>query len=132
MYREVTMIEVSEVLRLWQEHLPKKRIAAQLGLDPKTVRVFDGRGRRVEAKKLRELLNKEVVGFVAFGVIEHCDPLVGVIENAPDHLHARYLDRAGTRPRLGPFGNGFAFLLGPFFVGFVARALSVRRAGHDD
>ena len=40
MYREVTMIEVREVLRLWQEHMPKKRIAAQLGLDPKTVRRY--------------------------------------------------------------------------------------------
>ena len=40
MYREVTMIEVREVLQLWQEHLPKKRIAAQLGLDPKTVRRY--------------------------------------------------------------------------------------------
>jgi DNA-binding NarL/FixJ family response regulator len=38
MYREVTMIEVREVLRLRGEGLPKKRIAAQLGLDPKTVR----------------------------------------------------------------------------------------------
>jgi predicted ArsR family transcriptional regulator len=38
MYREVTMIEVREVLRLQGEGLPKKRIAAQLGLDPKTVR----------------------------------------------------------------------------------------------
>ena len=37
MYREVTMIEV-EVLRLRGAGLPKKRIAAQLGLDPKTVR----------------------------------------------------------------------------------------------
>jgi transposase len=40
MYREVTMIELREVLRLWQEHLPKKRIAARLGLDPKTVRRY--------------------------------------------------------------------------------------------
>ena len=38
MYREVTMIEVREVLRLRGEGLPNKRIAAQLGLDPKTVR----------------------------------------------------------------------------------------------
>ena len=38
MYREVTMIEVREVLRLRGESLPNKRIAAQLGLDPKTVR----------------------------------------------------------------------------------------------
>ena len=40
MYREVTMIEVKEVLRLRGEGLPKKRIAAQLGLDPKTVRRY--------------------------------------------------------------------------------------------
>lgn len=38
MYREVTMVEFREVLRLWQEQVPKKRIAARLGLDPKTVR----------------------------------------------------------------------------------------------
>ncbi len=40
MYREVTMIEFKEVLRLWQEQVPKKRIAARLGLDPKTVRRY--------------------------------------------------------------------------------------------
>lgn len=40
MYREVTMIEFKEVLRLWQERMPKKRIAARLGLDPKTVRRY--------------------------------------------------------------------------------------------
>ena len=42
MYREVTMIEVREVLRLRGEGQPKKRIAAQLGLDPKTVRRYLG------------------------------------------------------------------------------------------
>ena len=40
MYREVTMVEVKEVLRLRGEGLPKKRVAAQLGLDPKTVRRY--------------------------------------------------------------------------------------------
>ena len=40
MYREVTMIEIREVLRLRGEGLPKKRIAARLGLDPKTVRRY--------------------------------------------------------------------------------------------
>jgi Helix-turn-helix domain len=40
MYREVTMIEFKEVVRLWQEQMPKKRIAARLGLDPKTVRRY--------------------------------------------------------------------------------------------
>ena len=40
MYREVTMFEVKEALRLWLGGTPKKRIAAQLGLDPKTVRHY--------------------------------------------------------------------------------------------
>src|SRR3972149_5626867 len=37
-YREVTMLEVKEVLRLWLTGVRKKRIAAQLGLNVKTVR----------------------------------------------------------------------------------------------
>jgi hypothetical protein len=40
MFREVTMVEITEVLRLWLAGTPKKRIAAQLGLDPKTVRRY--------------------------------------------------------------------------------------------
>jgi hypothetical protein len=36
-YREVTMLEVKEVLRLWLESVSKKRIAAQLGLNVKAV-----------------------------------------------------------------------------------------------
>jgi DNA-binding CsgD family transcriptional regulator len=39
-YREVTMIEIKEVLRRWVSGIPKKRLAAQLGLDPKTVRRY--------------------------------------------------------------------------------------------
>jgi hypothetical protein len=37
-YREVRMLEVKEVLRLWLRGVPKKRIALERGLDPKTVR----------------------------------------------------------------------------------------------
>jgi transposase len=40
MYREVTMNEIKEVLRLWLAGVPKKRIAAQVSLDPKTVRRY--------------------------------------------------------------------------------------------
>jgi len=40
MYREVSMTEVKEVLRLWLAHTGKKRIAAQLGIDVKTVRRY--------------------------------------------------------------------------------------------
>ena len=39
-YREVTMLEVKEVLRLWLSGVHKKRIAAQLGLNIKTVRRY--------------------------------------------------------------------------------------------
>jgi len=34
------MVEITEVLRLWQAGVPKKRIAARLGLNPKTVRRY--------------------------------------------------------------------------------------------
>ena len=38
--REVTMIEVKEVRRLWVAGTAKKRIAAMIGRDPKTVRRY--------------------------------------------------------------------------------------------
>lgn len=39
-YREVTMIEVKEILRLWLGQVEKKRIARMVGVDPKTVRRY--------------------------------------------------------------------------------------------
>lgn len=39
-YREVTMVEIKEVLRQWADGVGKKRIAARLGTDPKTVRRY--------------------------------------------------------------------------------------------
>ena len=39
-FREVTVFEVKEVLRLWLAGVAKKQIAARLGLDPKTVRRY--------------------------------------------------------------------------------------------
>ena len=39
-YREVGMIEIKEVLRLWLAGRGKKPIARRLGLDPKTVRRY--------------------------------------------------------------------------------------------
>ena len=50
-FREVTMLETKEVLRLWLGGVPKKRAAAQLGLDPKTVRRIV---RRAESLGLRK------------------------------------------------------------------------------
>jgi DNA-binding NarL/FixJ family response regulator len=45
-FREVTMLEVKEVLRLWLLGVPKKRIAQQLGFDVKTVRRYLGVAKR--------------------------------------------------------------------------------------
>src|ERR1700730_5966712 len=65
MYREVRMVEITEVLRLWRAGVPKKRIAARLGLDPKTVRryvtVAEGTGLRggdeaISDTQLRDVL----------------------------------------------------------------------------
>jgi len=39
-YREVTMVETKEMLRLWLAGVPKKQIARQLRIDPKTVRRY--------------------------------------------------------------------------------------------
>ncbi len=39
-FREVTMFEVKEVLRLWLCGVARKQIAVRLGLDPKTVRRY--------------------------------------------------------------------------------------------
>lgn len=39
-FREVTMVEIKETLRLWLGGVPKARIAEQLGLDRKTVRRY--------------------------------------------------------------------------------------------
>jgi len=39
-FREVSVLEIKEVLRLSRERVAKKRIAAQLGLDIKTVRRY--------------------------------------------------------------------------------------------
>ena len=39
-HREVTVLEVKEVLRLWLSGVPKKRIAAQLGFHVQTVRRY--------------------------------------------------------------------------------------------
>jgi transposase len=59
MYREVTMIEFKEVLRLWQEQVPKKRIAARLGLDPKTVRRYLNAAEAAGLRVQRETFSDE-------------------------------------------------------------------------
>jgi transposase len=65
MYREVRMIEITEVLRLWRDGVPKKRIAARLGLDPKTVRryvgVAEATGLRAEGASVSEAQLRDVL-----------------------------------------------------------------------
>lgn len=39
-FREVTMLEVIEVVRMWLSRRSKKEIARQLGVDVKTVRRY--------------------------------------------------------------------------------------------
>jgi len=39
-YREVTMIEITEVLRQWLAGARRKQIARRVGVDPKTVRRY--------------------------------------------------------------------------------------------
>ena len=65
-YREVTMVEAKEVLRLWLSGMGKRRIAGWLGLDVKTVRGYVRAG--IEQGMSRERgeasLSEEVVAGV--------------------------------------------------------------------
>jgi len=65
-FREVTMLEVKEILRLWLLGVPRKRIAQQLGFDVKTVRRYLGaaRARGVERAHGLAALTDELVGAV--------------------------------------------------------------------
>ena len=65
-YREVTMVEVKEVLRLWLGEMGKRRIAARLGIDPKTVRSYieAAQGLGLERPAGDAALTDELVGQV--------------------------------------------------------------------
>ena len=80
-YREITMIEIKEVLRRWVSGIPKKRLAAQLGLDPKTVRryVNEAENCGVRIENGLEGLTDELVGAVVVALKQpaahpHGDP----------------------------------------------------------
>lgn len=64
MYREVTMVEITEVLRLWRDGVPKKRIAARLGLDPKTVRRYVTTAEAVGVRRDADALSDAAIGDV--------------------------------------------------------------------
>jgi transposase len=74
-YREVTMLEVKEVLRLWLGGGAHKRIAAQLGLNVKTVRryVAAAQASGVARESGPEALNDELIA----GVVSQVQPHVG-------------------------------------------------------
>jgi transposase len=65
-FREVNMLEVKEILRLWLLGVPKKQIASQLGFDVKTVRRYlaVARARGVEASHGLAALDDELVAAV--------------------------------------------------------------------
>lgn len=69
-YREVTLLEVKEVLRLWLSGFKKKKIAAQLGFDIKTVRRYiaaaQAEGLAIEGGP--DALSDDLVGTVAAAV----------------------------------------------------------------
>ncbi len=65
-FREVTMLEVKEILRLWLLGVPKKQIAGQLGFDVKTVRRYlaAAKARGVEQTHGLAALDDELVAAV--------------------------------------------------------------------
>jgi hypothetical protein len=65
-FREVTMLAVKEILRLWLRGVPKKQIAQQLGFDVKTVRRYldAAKARGVEQAHGLAALD---VGLIRFG-----------------------------------------------------------------
>lgn len=65
-FREVTMLEVKEILRLWLAGVPKKRIAQQLGFDVKTVRRYlaAARARGLDRAQGGAALSDELVAAV--------------------------------------------------------------------
>lgn len=69
-YREVTMVEVKEVLRLWAARTGTKRIAAYLGLDRKTVRRYIAAGYAQGVR--REQGEGAVTDEVVVGVLARC------------------------------------------------------------
>lgn len=72
-FREVTMLEVKEILRLWLLGVPKKRIADQLGFDVKTVRRYLAAATERGADRAQGLaaLTDELVAAVVAAVQPH-------------------------------------------------------------
>src|SRR5690606_40607070 len=67
-YREVTMVQIKEVLLLWMGGAKKKRIAAQLSLDVKTVRRYVAAGESVGLAIGAGELTDEQLGAVVYAL----------------------------------------------------------------
>lgn len=105
-FREVTMLEVKEILRLWLLGVPKKQIASQLGFDVKTVRRYlaVARARGVET---------------AHGLAALDDTLVETVV-------------AATQPAAGrPRGDGWAVCEAhrEFIAGHIAHRVRLTKIG---
>ena len=72
-HREVTMLEVREVLRQWLSGVPNKRIAGGLGLDVKTVRRYLKAAKAVGLGMGTEVVPEELL----LAVMEQIRPLTG-------------------------------------------------------
>jgi len=118
-YREVDVLEVKEVLRRWLGGVSKKRIARELGLDPRTVR------RYVKWAEETGLVREGAAGAAPEGTDELLEALVAAV--------ARQRGQGAGRPR----GNAWAQcvehkeeierLLGTQHVGRELRLTKVRK-----
>jgi transposase len=105
-FREVTMLAVKEIMRLWLRGVPKKQIAQQLGFDVKTVRRYlhAAKARGVEQAHGLAVLNDELVA----AVIAVTQPGTGrprgegwaVCEAHRDFI-ARHVDRGVRLTKIG-------------------------------
>ena len=106
-FREVTMLEVKEILRLWLLGVPKKGIAGQLGFDVKTVRRYlaAAKARGVEQAHGVGALDDELIA----AVIEATQPETGRPRGegwAVCEAHREFIERhLSSRVRLTKIGK---------------------------
>jgi hypothetical protein len=91
-FREVTMLEIKEVVLLWLDRVPKKRIARQLGLDAKTVRRYLAAAAELglAAGMPAAALTEDLCGQMALAVAVH---MALELRAVPDNLLPTLLER---------------------------------------
>ncbi|TFG94929.1 MAG: transposase [Myxococcales bacterium] len=102
-YREVTMLEIREILRQWLAGVATKRIAARLGCDPKTVRRYIGAAQAAGLHPIQggpELLTEAMLAEVVAGA-RSCSGAPRGEAWALCEQHRRFIeDKLGARVRL--------------------------------